>query len=69
MGAGGDSGSARLSLDQPQDHVAVGLAGAARSGEPVDDGRVEPYLALALGVGLSLEADAAQPAGACRRLP
>ena len=37
----------RLHLDQPQDHVAVALAGPAQGREAVDDGRLEPDQAFA----------------------
>jgi len=47
-------------LEQPQDQVREALARTAHGCEPVDDGRVEPDLKLALRVRVALEADAAQ---------
>ena len=45
--------SLRFHLDQPQDDIAVQLAGATHGRETVDDGRLEPDQALALGAFVS----------------
>ena len=46
----GSKAAPRLDLNQPQNHVAVALAGSAHGGEAVDDRRFEPNQPLALGV-------------------
>jgi hypothetical protein len=50
----------RLDLDQPQDHVAVALAGAAHEAQSVERPIVEPNLPLALFIGLGLDRDRAE---------
>jgi hypothetical protein len=49
----------RVVRRQPNDHVAVALAGAAHEVQPVEDPLVEPNLPLALGVDLRLDGDRA----------
>ena len=45
---------------QPQDHVAVALAGAMQGAEPVNDADIQLDQSLALGVGLRLVVHAAE---------
>ena len=54
---GHDKWMTALSLDplasgnQPQDHIAVALAGTAQEAQPVDHKRRQPDIALTVGVG------------------
>src|SRR5271155_1637889 len=52
--------TASLQLDQPQDNVAVALAGPAQGGELVQPRALDPDHALARGGGLAFEEDAAE---------
>ena len=54
---------AHLQLHEAQYDVAVALAGAAQGAQTVDDGGLDPDLALALPVELWLEADGAERQG------
>jgi hypothetical protein len=58
-----------LDLGHPQDHVAVALARPAQSLVPIEDVRLTPYLALALGVSLTLDASGAERMEAWRQSP
>jgi len=62
----GVSRDLRLRFDEPQDHVGVALAGTAHRPQAIDDGRLDPDQALALGVELGVIVDGPEREGFVR---
>src|SRR5271156_3967937 len=54
---------ARLEFNEPQDHFAVALTGAAHGRETVDDGRLDPDQPVPLRVQLRLKSNRTRGGG------